>query len=122
MIAVLTMTVVLGGCTNRETGNAASESVTESHRAIIDSDTGADNAMALLMAAKSDNITIEGVTVEAVMDYSLGKRLFEKLFCVIYGTYLRNAVLETENCYENITLNRYSFWTKLYKDKNNGPI
>lgn len=65
VIAVLTMTVVLGGCTNSEAGNASSEPVTEPHRVIIDSDTGADDAMALLMAAKSDNITIEGVTVAA---------------------------------------------------------
>lgn len=35
----------------------------ESRRIIIDSDTGGDDALAILMAAKSPNIIIEGVTV-----------------------------------------------------------
>jgi purine nucleosidase len=35
----------------------------ENRRLIIDSDTGGDDALAILMAAKSPNITIEGVTV-----------------------------------------------------------
>ena len=35
----------------------------EHRRIIIDSDTGGDDALAILMAAKSPNITIEGVTV-----------------------------------------------------------
>ena len=65
VIAALTITAVFGGCTNNNAENSDLKPVTESHRVIIDTDTAGDDAMALLMAAKSDNITIEGVTVTA---------------------------------------------------------
>ncbi len=39
--------------------------MTEKHRIIIDTDTGGDDAAALILAARSDNVLIEGVTVAA---------------------------------------------------------
>ena len=74
-VLALALTLVLGccavpcACADNGAGAAEPDSTAtemrfgENRRIIIDSDTGGDDALAILMAAKSPNITIEGVTV-----------------------------------------------------------
>ncbi len=70
LAAVLVLTVLLSvSCSSQKTEEQTAPSndagTKEARRFIIDTDTGADDACALIYAAKSENAVIEGITVLA---------------------------------------------------------
>lgn len=59
LLTALLVVFVLGGCSNNE----KAVKMTTQRRVIIDTDTAVDDAIAIMMAGRAENITIEGVTV-----------------------------------------------------------
>ncbi len=55
---------LFSGCAGQSASNLT-QNLSEAHRIIIDTDCAGDDALAMMMAAKSPNITIEGITVIA---------------------------------------------------------